>query len=209
MRVFVFKPTNESIGKFDIERAEDLTAAVGRFSETNPLNPYDYLECFGRTWTLVPGPGGLELEEGRVQRPPQQAAGSTSNPPSTISMAGGHATSPGALINRYRAGYQVGTAAIAFVNIIRILGWIAGFFSVVGGMILASQAPPGAGALFLIYGVIGGALQVVVFLFFSVLVSALGQILRSTLDTAVHTSPFLDEKQKAKAMGGQPDGHGA
>ncbi len=209
MRVFVFKPTNESIGKFDIERAEDIPAAVGRFSETNPLNPYDYLECFGRTWTLVPGPEGLELEEGKIQRPPQQAAGSTSSSHPTISMAGGNATSPTTLIDRYRAGYQVGAAAIAFGNIIKIIGWIAGFFSLVGGMILSTQAPPGAGALFLIYGVIGGALQVVVFLFFSVLVSAIGQILRSTLDTAVHTSPFLDEKQKAEAMDRQPDGHGA
>ncbi len=202
MKVFVFKPTNESIGKFDIERVEDITVAAGRFSETNPLNPYDYLECFGRTWTLVPGPGGLELEEGRIQRPQQQAAGSTSNPPSTISIAGGHATSPGALINRYRAGYQVGAAAIAFGTVIKIIGWILGFFSIVGGMILSSQVPSGAGSLFFIYGIVVGALQIVVFLLFSVLVSAIGQIFRSTLDTAIHTSPFLNEEQKTKAMGG-------
>jgi hypothetical protein len=191
MKVFAFKPTNTFIGKFDIDHFDAIAAGIEQFTQTNQLGPYDYLECSGRTWKLVPGSSGLELREGRVQH--QQSSG-------TSSSSAGHATAPTAIVSRYRDGYRVGAAAIGFGTVINAIGWILGLLSIAGGLIAASQMSGNAAFLCFIYGVIVGVFQIVVFMFFGVLVSAIGQILRSTLDTAVHTSPFLDEQQKSQAM---------
>jgi hypothetical protein len=45
-----------------------------------------------------------------------------------------------------------------------------------------------------------GALGGIIIYVIGVLVSAQGQILKATLDTAVHTSPFLDDDQRLIAM---------
>jgi hypothetical protein len=53
----------------------------------------------------------------------------------------------------------------------------------------------------IIVALISAAFEIVVFYFFGVVVTALGQNLQASLDTAVHSSPFLDDQEKRQAMG--------
>lgn len=76
MKVFAFKPTNALIGAFRIHHIDDIHNAVEQFGETKALGAYDYFECVGRVWTLVPGPDGLKLQEGVVERPKPQSSAS-------------------------------------------------------------------------------------------------------------------------------------
>ena len=197
MKVFAFKPTNELIGKFDIDSFEAVVTGLSQFSQTKQLEPYDYLECSGRTWTLVAGSDGLELHEGRLQRPPQQMSGAATNSPFSFERT--NANSP--IVHRYREGYRTGKIAMSFGVFIKMIGWILGFLSLACGIILAFLADSNdAASACVIYGVILGAVQVVVFMFFSMLLSAIGQLLCSSIDTAIYTSPFLDEQQKLQAI---------
>lgn len=65
MKVFAFKPTNEFIGKFDINNLNAISTELEKFSSSKEIRPYSYLECSGKTWTLLPGANGLELHEGK------------------------------------------------------------------------------------------------------------------------------------------------
>jgi hypothetical protein len=49
-------------------------------------------------------------------------------------------------------------------------------------------------------GAVLGALVGGLFFLFGILISAQGQILLAQADSAIHTSPFLTEEEKAKAM---------
>ena len=112
----------------------------------------------------------------------------------------GTAPTPSSAIKRYRDAYLVASAAIAFAAVIKMLGWVVAIITWIAGFILASQQrEPQMG--FMVAALISGVVQLIVFYFFGVLVAAAGQILRATLDTAVHSSPFLDDQQKAAAIG--------
>jgi hypothetical protein len=99
-----------------------------------------------------------------------------------------------------------------FGTLAKIIGLIGGgiialisFMSGMGMMNQASRAPFGGGGAGIIGGVIFvggiglGVLIAAVFFALGVVISALGQNLFATLDTAVHTSPFLTNEQKAEA----------
>ena len=66
MNVFVFKPTNEFIGKFPVGSADGIQEGFQKFLGTHVVEPYDYLECEGKTLTVMAGKDGLELAEGRL-----------------------------------------------------------------------------------------------------------------------------------------------
>jgi len=72
MKVFVFKPSNENIGKFKIDTFDELHSAFSTFAETRDVAPFDYLECSGRSWTVMKGVDGLELANGRSRPPTTQ-----------------------------------------------------------------------------------------------------------------------------------------
>lgn len=188
MKVFVFQPNNASIGRFEVDRIEALGAGFDQFLRTHQVEAYDFLECEGRTWTAVAGPGGLGLVEGRVERMESPATALGSTPP---------------LLARYRRGYQVATAAVGFGQLLKGIGWTLGVLSIVGGVVIAQMLGGDPAVVTLIYAFIIATAQVIVFIFFGVLVTALGEILRATLDTAVHTSPFLDDQQKSQAVDSQ------
>jgi hypothetical protein len=52
----------------------------------------------------------------------------------------------------------------------------------------------------LLFGATVGAVLVVL----GILIAAVGQMQQATLDTAVYASPFMNEAEKAKAMGFDP-----
>ena len=108
---------------------------------------------------------------------------------------------PSNVAKRYRDAYLVATAAIAFATIIKALGWLIAILTWVAGFIFVSQQHGDSQGAFFVAALIAGVLPLIVFYFFGVLVAASGQILRASLDTAVHSSPFLDDQQKSAAMG--------
>ena len=50
-------------------------------------------------------------------------------------------------------------------------------------------------------GIFIGATACALYFVLGVFISAQGQLLKATLDAAVHTSPFLDDEEKAAALG--------
>src|SRR3954463_11837674 len=69
MKVFVFKPSNEFIGKFQIEHVDELRAKLEQFLQQHQSTPTgSYLEVSGRVWTLIAA-DPLEFKEGRVSNP--------------------------------------------------------------------------------------------------------------------------------------------
>ena len=65
--------------------------------------------------------------------------------------------------------------------------------------VTASQSVASAGVA-LLGGVIFGGIWFGLFFVLGILVSAQGQILKATLDSAVNTSPFLTNDEKAKVI---------
>lgn len=104
------------------------------------------------------------------------------------------------VVKRYTDAYRVASAIITLGSIAKTLGIVFGLLIGVGGVFVAMNSggrdSSGVAAiavaaifLILIFGIIG------------IVISSVGQLLRATLDTAVHSSPFLGESEKARAMG--------
>lgn len=117
-----------------------------------------------------------------------------------------------ARIKRYRDAYRIAKTINTFGTLTKIAAVIAAggtvfFFLVIGSMLENTSRSPymatssnGIGIIFFFIGVIIGAITGAILFVLGVLISALGQNLFATLDTAVHTSPFMDNTQKAEAM---------
>ncbi|MCR4339427.1 MAG: hypothetical protein NUW01_06015 [Gemmatimonadaceae bacterium] len=102
------------------------------------------------------------------------------------------------IVRRYRDAYRVGAALVALGNTIKIVGAVLGGVIVLGSL-GAGDGPFGGGAVVagLISAAIGGGLLWVC----GVIVAAQGEVLRATLDTAVASSPFLENVERLDAMG--------
>jgi hypothetical protein len=76
MKAFVFKPSNEFIGKFDVSAHDEVHTKLQAFLILQKNVPdYSYVESNGRFWTIVKS-DPLDFQEGRIQRaaqPPQEA----------------------------------------------------------------------------------------------------------------------------------------
>lgn len=69
MRAFIFKPSNEFIGKVSVTSADQLPEQLKAFLvNAGPVPPHSYIEMSGKTWTIT-GQEPLELQEGRVAPP--------------------------------------------------------------------------------------------------------------------------------------------
>ena len=104
---------------------------------------------------------------------------------------------------RYTDAYTVARATVGIGGLIKVIGALIAALFTFGGFFLASGNSNGnmlpSGAIIgggVILGILGG---VPVFIF-GILVSASGQQTKACLDSAVHTSPFLTDKEKASAM---------
>ena len=110
-------------------------------------------------------------------------------------------------VKRYTDAYIVAKVTVGIGNAIKIAGLCVGCgIAVLSGLIAVSSLNSNAGIGGiggLLFGGIGVCFGVVVGLIlfvFGVLLAAQGQTLMATLDTAVNSSPFLAEHEKAKAM---------
>ena len=186
MKAFVFNPSNALIGKFDIPSIDQIPSALVKFGESHTLSDYDYVECSGKTWTLINGPQGLELVEGR------QYGTSAANSAGDVSPTG----QQGDVSSRYRDAYLTAGAISGIGGVIKALGIIFGIILILIGFIAGNEL----GAIGVLSGLISGVLGGTILYVIGVIVSAQGQILMATLDSAVHTSPFLNDDQRLSAM---------
>lgn len=80
MKAFVFMPSNEFIGKFNIATTEELPEKLQAFlASKRSLPPNSYVEASGRTWTIV-ALDPLKLSDGRVSPAPTVAPATPQRP---------------------------------------------------------------------------------------------------------------------------------
>ena len=96
------------------------------------------------------------------------------------------------VVNRYRDAYRVAAALVALGNSIKIGGAVLSAVLSIASRSLGDFAPAG----FVIAAIAGG-----LFWICGVIVTAHGETLRATLDTAVASSRFLTDRERAEAMG--------
>ena len=127
-----------------------------------------------------------------------QAADSPSSSAKTV-------VSDNQAVRRYQDAYTVAKTANAFGNFTKILGIIsAGIIGLIGLIMMLFTATSfdsaGAGFVMFLFTVTLGAIVGAIFYILGIVLSALGQNLMATLDTAVNGSPFMTQEQKAQAM---------
>jgi len=108
----------------------------------------------------------------------------------------------GKALIRYRDGYRVARFTNAFGTTIKIIGAVLGLVVAAGGVVVTreifSSSEPVT--IFTVLALVSGIIVFGVCFVLGVIVSALGQQLKATLDSAVNTSPFLDVPAKARVM---------
>lgn len=102
------------------------------------------------------------------------------------------------VVRRYRDAYRVGAALVGLGNAIKVVGGILAGIIVLGSL-ASANSPFGGGAV--VAGIFLAAIVGVLFWVSGVTVAAQGEILRATLDTAVASSQFLTDTERADAMG--------
>ncbi|MGJ8644081.1 MAG: hypothetical protein ACSHX9_11775 [Luteolibacter sp.] len=191
MKVYVFHPSNEFFGKFDIPNIEALESEFTKFANETQVTAYDYLECDNRMWTVVEGSDGLSLQEGRVLQ-----SSDTSNPRNNSKPLNR------IIKERYQNHRYVSLAAIRFASFIMVLGWILGCLIALYGMYSLGSSYSTRRFFFnLLPWLIHGALVAIVLHFFSLLLATLARLLDVNLDTTINSSPHLSEEEKAQALG--------
>jgi len=107
-------------------------------------------------------------------------------------------------VRRYQDAYTVAKTANAFGSFTKTIGLIgAGIIGVIGLMMMlftATTLGAGAGFVMFLFALTFGAIVGAIFYILGIVLSALGQNLMATLDTAVNGSPFMSQEQKAQAM---------
>ncbi len=106
------------------------------------------------------------------------------------------------LVRRYGDAYRIGKGLARMGRLAKGLGLTLGVLTFLVAVLLASSNyPPGLSVAtkVLAASLLGILVAVSVFLL-GELVGASGQVLQVTLDTAVNTSPFLDDTQKSQIL---------
>lgn len=108
------------------------------------------------------------------------------------------------VVRRYQDSYTVARTANAFGSLTKTIGLVsAGIIGVIGLMMMLFTATywgAGAGFVMFLFTLTFGAIVGAIFYILGIVLSALGQNLMATLDTAVNGSPFMSQEQKAQAM---------
>jgi len=111
------------------------------------------------------------------------------------------ASAAGASIKRYKDAYRVGGFIVGAGEFFKTVGIVLAVLIGVGALIVAGKTQDGQQqtAILLSGSVVAGFAGGMLFLF-GILVAAQGQLLKATLDTAVNTSPFLTNDDRARMM---------
>jgi hypothetical protein len=108
------------------------------------------------------------------------------------------------VMRRYRDAYLVARVTTGFGGLIKGVGILLAIVILGGALTLASQPSYGGyGDTKTMYTTVGFVMAFIVgalFYLLGILVSAQGQILKASLDSAVNSSPFMTNYQKASVM---------
>jgi hypothetical protein len=127
------------------------------------------------------------IVSGEAPAATSQAAATARSNPMTVADAAA---------KRYSTGYFVARGITGVGAAIKVIGVVLGLLIAIIAFIVGSQTS-------FIFGLVGlvVALAVAVPVYvLGILVSAQGQLMKAVIDSAIHTSPFLDPHQKASAM---------
>jgi hypothetical protein len=100
-------------------------------------------------------------------------------------------------------GFRLGRAIVGMGTLIKTIGGIAGLsISILAALGASEYARVGNQQMPLVVGgaIVLGFVVWLPFWILGVVVAAQGQILKAVLDTAVNSSPFLSNDEKAKIM---------
>lgn len=113
-----------------------------------------------------------------------------------------HPSEGHSLIKKYGDAYRIGRGLTKLGRLAKGLALLLGVLTFLAALLLASaNYPPGLGTTTtVLVGLLMSILVAVPAFLLGALVNALGQILIATLDTAINTSPFLDNTQKSQIM---------
>lgn len=100
-----------------------------------------------------------------------------------------------ALMSRYTDSYLIARTITAFGATVKFIAFIIG-----GGIILVSIVVGGQSGQYFIGGILVAAIVGIPIYVLGILVSAQGQILKATLDTAVNTSTLLTKDEMRQIM---------
>lgn len=104
-----------------------------------------------------------------------------------------------ALSSRYSDAYSVARTIDGFGDTIKAIGFVIGGFLAIVSVVMANDK--GAfGLIIVVLGVAAGGTIATVLFLLGTLASAQGQILKATLDTAVNSSQFLSDPDRARIM---------
>ncbi len=135
---------------------------------------------------------------------PPPAIADASKPPVPASAgAGASEAVRTATTKRYLDAYRVAAATVAIGEAVKVLAICLAGASLLVPMVGISRSIADLSSLNgspLLMGLVAGVAVGVPIYALGILVSAAGQVLKATLDTAVHTSPFLDKGQMAQIM---------
>jgi hypothetical protein len=102
-------------------------------------------------------------------------------------------------IRRYEDAYLLAHTATSVGAVAKGIGVILGLLVLLASIIVGSQV--NQMLLGLVIGLLAGPVVTVPLYILGVLVAAMGQTLKASLDTAVHTSPFLKKQDMVKVLG--------
>ena len=106
-----------------------------------------------------------------------------------------------ALLDRYKDAYLVARALDGYGTLVKVLGFVGAAMLFLYGVSWLNNGRLGdANFAFGLVCIVAGLFIAALFYFAGVLVSAQGQILRATLDSAVNGSPFLRNEDRARIM---------
>ena len=100
---------------------------------------------------------------------------------------------------RYSDAYLVAKATVSFGNLIKIIGVLLAGVIIVAALFISNQAGAGAAGI-VVGGILAASLSGLLLYLLGVLVAANGQVLQATLDSAVNSSPFLTDADRAEIM---------
>jgi hypothetical protein len=103
-------------------------------------------------------------------------------------------------MKRYKDAYIVARATSGLGGTIKVLGWIFGGIVAIAGWAIGLQSDGAPNQLIMYGGLILGAIIAIPLWVLGILITAQGEIIKAALDEAVHTSPFLNNDQRASVM---------
>lgn len=104
------------------------------------------------------------------------------------------------LAGRYRDAYRTASSLVRVGDAMKYGAVAAGSLAFVAGLV----GTGGLGAAALVFGLIAGVAIGVTAFAFGALIAAQGHVLRATLDTAVSTSRFMTNAERAEVLGLPP-----